>query len=513
MSAPALAAPAGGSGESAADLPFRIATAAGAFTVEHWVAPKALVAPLSGRLCRVRVGWRNGAIEFNGPYCDRQLQAVVKQALSKWVVLPPHGLTGDHNLGEVWFVFPHREGLEVTVLVKQSPDLRLTLPEGVDPAPFGIFAWTFLDFPDEMANAQGPSTCTVHVTADFEGFASEVQVEGCADAYQNAITSAVKQWRFVPAEVDGEPLMTSFTFQTTYEPSDNPSAATQSDPDAPTEARQHLWDTRQFDALTREERRWFIGQSLAPRKTRGERGPGRVRVRLPSAPEVGDRLPLGASPATLGTPPAPPDTPPLFTLRRDGHAAVNVYAAPLPTAAATPDPVGASCSMVLKLDGQGRIRPWAEQCEDSVRALSVDAARRWAARHDGNVNRSEQIRFTIRFPPGQEPYLLVDPIELADTGPNQRPSWLHTFQSAIPVKRIPPRLRRDLLEDGLPSGNCRLAITVSPRGRSEDLRVLSCPAGFERAVIKSIRKWRWRPAREDGSVVPFPTEVSVRFAP
>ena len=294
--------------------PFTITTDAGVFRVTHWRKPPVAVLDPDDRTCRLDLAWSRGQIAVTDRSCAAPIAAEATAALSSWTIEAPPGLTTDRDLPTIWFVYPSRVGPDVAVLVEQSTEYRLSLPTGVDAAPFAILAWAFLEFPASRLDGVA-ETCRVEVDADDHGRVDRVEVTGCHADFAAAATAAIERWHFEPPLLHDDPLPTSLTLSTTFDPTDRELAEVWS----PSESRQRLWSSRRFDELTREERVWFIQASLAPTE-RQDLGPGRVQVQLPPTPELGSRRSPRFFAEDGQVAPRPlPDGPPAVVVQRAGR--------------------------------------------------------------------------------------------------------------------------------------------------------------------------------------------------
>jgi protein TonB len=69
-----------------------------------------------------------------------------------------------------------------------------------------------------------------------------------------------------------------------------------------------------------------------------------------------------------------------------------------------------------------------------------------------------------------------------------------------PLVRIPPAMPVRAER----SGHCKLAFDVSAQGSPYNVRAIACSQKlFERASVKSVQKWKYRPQYRDGQAVPY----------
>ncbi|MBX2799897.1 MAG: energy transducer TonB [Myxococcales bacterium] len=491
-----------------AELPFRIETEAGSFDVVSWRPPPILVLDKEDRTCRLGLRWTAKGPSVDDRGCPQSARSEAMATLDAWSIEASEDAR-PQELAEIWFVYPHEPDTDVAVLVRQSSGANLTLPTGVDAAPFSILAWTFLRFPDAKEGATDVETCQVDVRADVAGVAQRVRATGCDPAYADAVRDAVKAWRFDPPTLHREPLETSIRFSATFDPTQRPEA----DEWKPDEDRMKLWTTRQFDALTRAERLWFIRAALTPTVER-DLGPGLVRVSLPKKPEIGDREPLMFFAAGERQAQVPlPDHPPIFLLMRPGREIVEVYDAPRPDPSTLGLEGRATCELIVQVDGNRAVVVWAQSCDPEVRRASIDAARDWILQHRGDSRDRERFTVTVRFDADNEAELVFDAQDM-QTERADLPAYVHTESPPRPAHRVPPKLPRKLVEErGLPNGECRMEILVTKGGATRNAQIISCPTGFQASALKAVKRWRWDPATVDGQPVAVTTEVQIRFAP
>jgi hypothetical protein len=440
--------------------------------------------------------------------CPDAVTAEVLAVVGTWTVRAPVDTNAARDLGEVWFVYPFERAGPPRLLVRQSDDRRWTLPAGVDAVPFQIRAWSFLRYPAEAHKLDVPDVrCSVLVVADAAGFAENVRVEGCGAPFAEAARDAVAEWRFYPPVVDGEPIPSALTMSTTFVAAPPPSRGP-----APGADRQQLWADQQFRSLTREERLWFIKAALLGEEPR-DLGPGQVLVALPAPPDLGERQPpefFGHGEYTGRPIPPLPDHPPVFVVGRKDHVSIEVYELPLPTPEVRPAGVErVACPMLVQVDAERRVFAWAEPgCDEAFRKVALETADRWLLRHLGPPG-DTRVRFhavltvdaagaTVTIPADE----LVTPLE-------QLPDAVHTAMVAKPVSRFPPKIRQGTT---LPDTPCQLTVRVTVGGASRDVTVVSCPAGFESAAVRAVKRWEWRPAAIDGVPIESIEPVTIRFA-
>ena len=205
-----------------------------------------------------------------------------------------------------------------------------------------------------------------------------------------------------------------------------------------------------------------------------------------------------------------PEGPPVLVLGKADHHAVEVYELGLPDPALL-DPAarGTRCDLLVQVDGDRRVFSWAEACDAAAREPALVAADAWVLRHDGAPVDEERVQFraTLVFDEAGATTVRFHADEVR-TAPDALPPAVRTFREAKPELRVPPKLPRDVV---LPNAGCDLAVELDARGRPADVEVLACPDGFAERAERAVRRWRWRPAEEDGEPVPSSTSVTIRF--
>ena len=61
-------------------------------------------------------------------------------------------------------------------------------------------------------------------------------------------------------------------------------------------------------------------------------------------------------------------------------------------------------------------------------------------------------------------------------------------------------------------GECTLSVIVETNGRTSDIRVLSALGmGLDEKAIEAVKRWKFKPAMQDGKPVPVQIPVAVSF--
>lgn len=499
---------------STAEPPFSITNGRGTFEFTSFPRPPARALAEAARTCRVRLAWDGHHLVAHEDGCPEAVAPEVLYTVERWAVAGPPIATDE--VGEVWFVYPVDRPGTPRVMVRQAHDQSLTLPSSVDAVPFVIRAWSFLRWPEGVHRADLPDvTCFAQIHADTRGAAVEVDVDGdaCTDVYRAAVRSAVGAWRFEPPLVDGHPIDTALSLEVTFV-----AAAPTKEPEyVPSPESHALWAARQFDAMSREDRLWFIEEALLGGDDDRDLGPGQVKVALPRAPNLGEREPPRFFVQANGyAVRALPEHPPLMLLGEREHLGIEVYELILPD---THLDHPAECALLVQVDGERHVFSWAEPgCDPAARAPSLAAADAWLLRHDGAATAAARARFraTFRFDgPAEGPDdattadVLLDADEVR-TPLGELPPGVHVHRDAKAVDRVPPKVRRGR---PMPEGSCVLSVALTDTGRPRTIAPIACDDALTGLAVKAVKQWRWEPASTDGQPVPSTTEVTIRFQP
>lgn len=95
---------------------------------------------------------------------------------------------------------------------------------------------------------------------------------------------------------------------------------------------------------------------------------------------------------------------------------------------------------------------------------------------------------------------LVTPV-LAQTKP----------EPPVPVRTVAPDYPTELRRDGV-SGVVMVKCTINERGDVVDPTVeKSSNNAFEQPAIAALKKWKFKPAKQDGSPVPVKVSIPIKF--
>lgn len=81
----------------------------------------------------------------------------------------------------------------------------------------------------------------------------------------------------------------------------------------------------------------------------------------------------------------------------------------------------------------------------------------------------------------------------------------------VPVRTVEPEFPSDLKRDGI-AGVVFVTCTVDEKGNVVDPVVeKSNNAGFEQPALEAVKKWKFKPARQDGNPVAKKVSIPIKF--
>lgn len=101
------------------------------------------------------------------------------------------------------------------------------------------------------------------------------------------------------------------------------------------------------------------------------------------------------------------------------------------------------------------------------------------------------------------------PIKI-DTGVSNGPTFSQPDTEASPLVRIPPSYPVAAAKDGI-EGWVELQFSISPTGQVKDIKVTNAEPKrvFNRAAIKALKKWKYKPKVIDGKALAQPNQSVV----
>ena len=81
----------------------------------------------------------------------------------------------------------------------------------------------------------------------------------------------------------------------------------------------------------------------------------------------------------------------------------------------------------------------------------------------------------------------------------------------VPIRTVAPDYPTDLRHDGV-SGMVMVKCTIDEQGNVVDPEVVKSSNGaFDKPALDALRKWRFKPAKQDGSPVAMKVTIPVKF--
>jgi hypothetical protein len=399
-----------------------------------------------------------------GELCAEQLVKPVDEVLATWELELVDGEPPpDAVLLEGWLYFPQRKGELPRFLARQSYDHQWTLrTDAIDPLDFRVRQRQFGTYPEEARGLDtSDSRCEVRVHVTHDGLPREPEVSDCDEVFHAAAAATLRSYRFRPPKIGGSPASSAFTAEVAF--------------------------TMEVDD----------GQVVP-----------KVEVTLP--PDViGQTKVLDEVPATDEILP-PPTWDPLLVLDHGSYAEVRVFSIVWPQV--PPSDEERACSLLLQVNSRQQNVIWPEACPDDLAPTVVAAAEQWRL-IPGEVERGERyarFRADVVFPPGDaEPYLRVPSDDLVSVDRDTK-DRVRTYAKAAATRRVAPKLPADFAAV-VEQAECEVQLTVSPKGRAEDIEVQGCDEVLHPHAVKALAKWRWDPAEVEGSAIPTPATVRMRF--
>lgn len=84
-------------------------------------------------------------------------------------------------------------------------------------------------------------------------------------------------------------------------------------------------------------------------------------------------------------------------------------------------------------------------------------------------------------------------------------------ENPVPVRTVAPEYPHELKANGV-SGLVMVKCTIDEQGNVGDTTVVkSSNAQFDRFAVEAIRKWKFKPARQDGNPVSVQVTIPIKF--
>ena len=81
----------------------------------------------------------------------------------------------------------------------------------------------------------------------------------------------------------------------------------------------------------------------------------------------------------------------------------------------------------------------------------------------------------------------------------------------VPVRTVAPEYPNELRRDGV-SGLVMVKCTIDEQGNvTETLIEKSSNAAFEKPAVDAVKKWKFKPAKQDGAPVAIKVSIPIKF--
>lgn len=89
--------------------------------------------------------------------------------------------------------------------------------------------------------------------------------------------------------------------------------------------------------------------------------------------------------------------------------------------------------------------------------------------------------------------------------------WAQTKEPPVPVRTVPPDYPNELRRDGV-SGIVTVKCTIDAQGNVQDPEVEKSTNGaFDKPALTALKKWKFKPAKQDGSPVSIKVSIPIKF--
>jgi protein TonB len=90
-------------------------------------------------------------------------------------------------------------------------------------------------------------------------------------------------------------------------------------------------------------------------------------------------------------------------------------------------------------------------------------------------------------------------------------AFAQTKEPPVPVRTVPPDYPDELRRDGV-SGLVMVKCTIDEQGNVvEPMVEKSSNAAFEKPALVAIKKWKFKPAKQDGAPVAIKVSIPIKF--
>lgn len=81
----------------------------------------------------------------------------------------------------------------------------------------------------------------------------------------------------------------------------------------------------------------------------------------------------------------------------------------------------------------------------------------------------------------------------------------------VPVRTVAPEYPRDLKDSGV-SGIVTVKVTIDEQGNVSETNVVkSSNEGFDKFATAALKKWKFKPGKQDGSPVAMQVTIPIKF--
>ena len=86
-----------------------------------------------------------------------------------------------------------------------------------------------------------------------------------------------------------------------------------------------------------------------------------------------------------------------------------------------------------------------------------------------------------------------------------------TKEPPVPVRTVPPEYPTELRRDGV-SGVVMVKCTIDEQGNVVDPEIeKSSNNAFEKPALAALKKWKFKPAKQDGTPVAIKVSIPIKF--
>ncbi len=86
-----------------------------------------------------------------------------------------------------------------------------------------------------------------------------------------------------------------------------------------------------------------------------------------------------------------------------------------------------------------------------------------------------------------------------------------TKEPPVPVRTVPPDYPNELRREGV-SGIVTVKCTIDEQGNVQDPEVEKSSNGaFEKPALSALKKWKFKPAKQDGNPVSTKVSIPIKF--